>query len=310
MAGVRSKVSGRWVAGRAGVGLALVSLVWSFDVRAEAAPDRYRKNAYYGAHGGAIAAMFGGSIALTLIPGGGRGPDPCWFPGDHSLRGRESTGAARASDSLIAVTIATPVAGALGKGVSPRFLNTGVVYAETLSANLLLNSLAKVLFRRPRPYTYRYLDDSRADDDWYVSFYSGHSSTAFSSAVAGSYLFAESAPNRASRVAMWGAELTLASATAMLRVRAGKHYYSDVVVGMLMGIGLGIGVPVLNGARYRPEAGELIAAGGGVVLGTTTAALLPFEQDGPVASDPDPEVSVLPSTFENGAVGLLASGTF
>jgi membrane-associated phospholipid phosphatase len=307
---VRSIASGHGSARHAGVTLVVLSLSWAFDARADAAPDRYRKNAYYGAHGGAIAAMFGGSLALTLMPSGGRGPDPCWFPGDHSVRGRESTGAARVSDSLIAVTIAAPVAGELGKGVSPRFLNATMVYAETLSANLLLNSLSKVLFRRPRPYTYRYLDDSQADEDWYVSFYSGHSSTAFSSAVAGSYLFAESAPNRASRVAMWGAELTLASATAMLRVRAGKHYYSDVIVGMLIGVGLGVGVPVLNGARYRPEAAELIAAGGGVVLGTTTAVLLPFQQDELPAKNPEPEVSVLPSTFENGAVGVTASGSF
>jgi membrane-associated phospholipid phosphatase len=305
-----SKASGRCGAGRASVTLVILSVSWAFDARADAAPDRYRTNAYYGGHGAAVAAMAGGSVVFTLMPGGVRGPDPCWFPRDYSLRGRESTAASRMSDSLIAVTIATPVAGALGKGISPRFLNTAVVYAETLSANLLLNSLSKMLFGRPRPYTYRYLDDSQADDDWYVSFYSGHSSTAFSSAVAGSYLFAESAPNRASRAAMWGVELTLASATAMLRIRAGKHYYSDVLVGMLVGIGLGVGVPVLNGARHRPEAAELIAAGGGIVLGTTTAALLPFQQDSLLADDPEPEVSVLPSTFENGAVGLTASGRF
>lgn len=278
--------------------------------RAEAAPERHRSNGYYGLHGGAIAAMSAGSILLTLMPGSGRGPDPCWFPGDYSLRGRQSTGAARVSDSLIAVAIAVPAAAALGQGVSPRFLNAGVVYTETLSANLLLNALSKVVFKRPRPYTYRYVDDSQADEDWYVSFYSGHSSTAFSSAVAGSYLFAESAPNQASRVAMWGAELTLASATAMLRVRAGKHYYSDVIVGMVMGVGLGIGVPVAHGARYRPKPLELVAAGGGVVLGTATAALLPFSQDDLPAAPEEPEFTVTPSTFENGAVGLSASGTF
>lgn len=289
---------------------ALLSFSWSLDAHAEAAPDRYRKPAYYGVHGGAIAALSAGSIALTLLPHDGHGPDPCWFPGDFSLRGRQSTGAARLSDSLITVTIATPVAGALGKGVSRRFLNTGVVHAETLSLNLLLNSLSKVVFRRPRPYTYRYLDDSKADADWYVSFYSGHSSTAFSAAVAGSYLFAESAPNRASRAVMWGTELTLASATAMLRVRAGKHYYSDVFVGMLMGVGLGVGVPVLHGARYRPRAEELVAAGGGVVLGTTVAALLPFSQDPHEEKEPALDVSVMPSTFDNGGVGLSASGIF
>lgn len=304
------KGSGRHAARLAGAGLLAVALGWPASARAQAAPDRYRTSGYYVAHGVATTLLFGGSIAFTLMPRSGRGPDPCWFPGDMSLRGRQSTGAARLSDSLIAVTIATPMAGALGKGVSPELLNTGVVYAETLSANLLLNSLSKVVFRRPRPYTYRYLDDSEADDDWYVSFYSGHSSTAFSSAVAGSYLFAESAPDRASRAAMWGVELTLASATAMLRVRAGKHYYSDVFVGMLMGVGLGIGVPVLNGARYVPKVEELVAAGGGVVLGTTAAALLPFDQDELVTKKTEVEVSVMPSAFENGAVGFAASGTF
>jgi membrane-associated phospholipid phosphatase len=289
---------------------ALLALACSLDARADAAPDRYRKNAYYGAHGGAIAALAAGSVALTLMPRSGRGPDPCWFPGDVSLRGRQATGAAKLSDSLIAVTIATPVAAALGKGVSPRFLNASVVYAETLSANLLLNSLSKAIFRRPRPYTYRYLDDSQADDDWYVSFYSGHSSTAFSTAVAGSYLLAESAPNRASRVAMWGTELTLAAATAVLRVRAGKHYYSDVVVGALVGVGLGVAVPVLHGARYRPKAEELVAAGGGVVVGTTTALLLPFSRDPLEEKSPASDVSFMPSTFDNGGVGLSASGTF
>jgi membrane-associated phospholipid phosphatase len=289
---------------------ALLALGIAFDARAEAAPDRYRTNAYYGVHNGAIATLAAATIALTLMPLEGSGPDPCWFPGDFSVRGRQSTGAARTSDSLIAITIATPVAAAIGQGVTPRFLNMGVVYAETLSANLLVNALSKVIFRRPRPYTYRFLDDSGANEDWYVSFYSGHSSTAFSTAVAGSYLFAESAQNRTSRVVMWGAELTLASATAMLRVRAGKHYYSDVIVGMLMGVGIGIGVPVLHGARYRPQPEELVAAGGGVVLGTTVAALLPFSQDPLEEKAPAPDLFVMPSGFENGGLGLSASGTF
>jgi membrane-associated phospholipid phosphatase len=286
------------------------ALAWSLDARADAAPDRYRKRGYYAAHGGAIAVFATGIVALWRMRPGDRGPDPSWFPGDASLRGRESTGAARLSDSLIAVTIASPVAAGLGQGVSPRFLNAGVVYAQTLSANLLLTGLTKAIARRPRPYTYRYLDDSRANDDWYVAFYSGHASTAFASAVAGSYLFAESAPNRASRVAMWGAELTLASTTAMLRVRAGKHYYSDVLLGMLMGVGVGIGVPVLHGARYRPKAEELIAAGGGVLVGTTTALLLPFSQDALDEGSPTPDISWMPSSFENGGVGVSASGTF
>jgi hypothetical protein len=185
-----------------------------------------------------------------------------------------------------------------------------IVYGETLGANLLLNALSKVLFARPRPYTYRFPAGTEPDDDWYVSFYSGHSSTAFASAIAGSYLFAESAPDRTSRLFMWGTELALASATATLRTRAGKHYYSDVIVGGLVGIGVGIGVPVLNGARYRPEPAELATAGGGLVVGIVTAALLPFDQDDPPSAQEDVAWALAPTVLGPGAGGVSVAGRF
>jgi membrane-associated phospholipid phosphatase len=257
-----------------------------------------------------IATLFAGSGALMLLPPPTPGGDPCWFPGDFSLRGRDVPAAAKLSDGLIAVTIATPVAAALGKGASARLLNTGFVYGETLGANLLLNTLAKAVFGRPRPYTYRYLTREDANADWFVSFYSGHSSTAFSTAVAGSYLFAESAPDRVSSSLLAGVELTLASATAVLRTRAGKHYYSDIVVGALVGIGLGIGVPVVHGARYRPKAVELVAAGGGVVLGTTVAALLPFSREPIGPAEQAAEWQLAPAMLGEDGVGVIAVGNF
>jgi len=299
--------------GRVRLGATLVFLsAFGFckGASAEAAPDHFRSNAYYGVQAGVIAALFGGSIGLNMLRGDERGPDPCWFPGDAGLRGRSSAAAARTSDSLIAITVAAPAAAALGKGVSPRLLNTSIVYTETLGANLLLNSLSKVLFRRPRPYTYRFPAGTPPEDDWYVSFYSGHSSMSFAAATSGSYLFAESAPDRHSRWMMWGAEFTLASATALLRVRAGKHYYSDILVGALMGIGIGIGVPVANGARYRPRPEELAAAGGGLLLGSVTALLLPFSQDDPLAESPVAAFTVAPMMLGERGVGLGASGSF
>jgi membrane-associated phospholipid phosphatase len=294
----------------AALAVGLFTAGYAGKARAEAAPDRYRTNTYYGVQAGALAGLFGGSIALKFLPPAAPGPDPCWFPGDFSLRGEDRPGAAKLSDALIAVTIATPVAAALGKGASPRLLNFGIVYGETLGANLLLNTLSKAVFGRPRPYTYRYLTREHADSDWFVSFYSGHSSTSFAAAVSGSYLFAESAPDRLSSVLLTGVELTLASTTAVLRTRAGKHYYSDIIVGAVIGTGLGIGIPVANGARYKPRASELIAAGGGVALGTTLAALLPFDQALALPHEKAISWQLVPAALGDGAVGMSAVGTF
>jgi hypothetical protein len=144
-----------------------------------------------------------------------------------------------------------------------------------LSANLFLNALTKVAVRRPRPYTYH---AACAADDCYLSFYSGHASAAFTAAVGGAYLFAESAPNRGSRYALWGVELALASATANLRVRGGMHYYSDVVVGAVLGSGLGVLFPVLHGEHYHPDVWEVASAGGGLLVGVTVSELVPRDE--------------------------------
>jgi hypothetical protein len=92
-----------------------------------------------------------------------------------------------------------------------------------------------------------------------------------------------------------------ASGTAHLRVRAGKHFYSDVVVGALVGTAVGIGIPWLHGSRYSPSVGELGAGGAGLVLGTLLPLLLPVDD--------------LPEDFAlavgvRGAFGLRLSGRF
>jgi len=246
----------------------------------EAAPDRARSGAYYGVHGGIIAAFVAGGLLLQGARPMEPGPDPQWFPGDSSVRFNDSPGAAALSNVTVALTVSGPAFAELARGLDYRLLNAGVVYGETLTANFALNAVVKVLFARPRPYTQGpHTHDPSLDDpkDRYTSFYSGHSSLAFAAAVSGSYLFAEAARDQGSRIAFWATEFTLAAATATLRVRAGKHYYSDVVVGALVGVGLGIGVPLIHGASYAPRPWEYLAAGSGLVGGVVAAELLPLK---------------------------------
>jgi len=278
---------------------------------AEAAPDRIRPSSYYAAHSGAVLALFAGGVLIRSAPRTGPGPDPAWFPGDFAVRGRHSASADRLSDVLIATTLMGPAFAKLGQGANLSLANAGLVYGETLSANLVLNAFVKVMFSRPRPYTYGDFAQALGDEDDgpYVSFYSGHASVSFAAAIAGSYLFAEQATDRTSRFVLWGTELGLASATAMLRVRAGKHYYSDILVGALAGSAFGVLVPLAHGASHSPEALEYVSGGAGLVGGLLFASLMPFKQTPKVGARAF-DWSLRPLHASAGAYGLEVSGSF
>lgn len=194
-----------------------------------------------------------------------------------------------------------------------------VIYGETLALGLLFNSAGKYLVQRPRPYTYKrgingklYVQEEGRDA--YLSFYSGHATATFAAAVSGSMLFAYGESNANLRALVWGTEMALASSTAVLRVRAGKHYPSDVLFGAAVGIGLGILVPrahVAPGERgfYSPSGVEWAAIGGGVLVGTAVPALLPRHRDRATPAPPPLSVrAILPTVSTTGA-GVVLTGT-
>lgn len=287
--------------------IALVLTLRAGNAGAEAAPDRYRSAAYYSIHGSATLLL----SASALLARGARGLEPGWdsdtFPGDRSVRDNYALSAAVSSDIGLSLVLANPVAAQFGLGIGKHSLNAGLVYTEALALNLALNSVTKVLVARPRPSTYRLREAGAVPDlEWFVSFYSGHASTAFAAALSGSYLFAEGTNDREARYVFWATELGLAAATSTLRVRAGKHYYSDVVLGALIGTAVGVFVPLIHGAQRRPGPGEYLAGGAGILLGTAAGAFFPFTHDLMSPSSVAQSWSIHPSA--NG-LGIELSGT-
>jgi membrane-associated phospholipid phosphatase len=283
---------------------------------AEVPLDEARSTNHYVVRSAAVAAVLGLTFTIPAIfeVAPSTGPASEWFPGDESVRRNSSAAAAQASDVALVSTIATPLVAQLAGGVDTTFANTTLLYVESLSANGFFNTLVKYTVQRPRPYTHQrdvaagpYIESQGKDA--FLSFYSGHSSTAFAAAVAGSYLFAAGHPDSSARRWMWGAEFALAGATATWRVRAGKHYYSDVLVGALVGSAIGIGVPLLEGIRYRIETSEYAFLGGGLLAGVVVAELIPFRSsvDAPIAFVE--RVAIAPKVGPHEA-GLLFSGRF
>src|SRR5690606_29717337 len=121
-----------------------------------------------------------------------------------------------------------------------------------------------------------------AGKDSHVSFYSGHSALAFTAAMTGSYLYALGSDDERAKAVVWALQFTLASATANLRVRAGKHYYSDILVGALLGCAAGYLVPALHAdgrGVYKPSGVEIGAMIGGVLAGSLVSQLVPVKND-------------------------------
>jgi membrane-associated phospholipid phosphatase len=267
----------RWL-----VAAALAVGGYLLTVAASARPlERPHGPAFYWVHGGATAAGFGLGWSLVRIT---EDLDPNCdlgsFGPDDAVRPSFSPSASSLSDRLLWVSVTLPLAAQMSNGFDPAFGNAALIYTETLSANYLLFATAKSLVRRPRPYTHAREADivefsESQGSESFRSFYSGHSSSAFAGAMAGSILYAARTDEPWARHVMWGLEFGLAGLVARLRVTAGFHYRTDVWVGTLAGAGLGLVIPALHRVEFdRIRPSEWAVAGGATVLTLAVSELV------------------------------------
>ncbi len=173
---------------------------------------------------------------------------------DRSVVGNHSVAARSWSDGLITgLTVAPLLLVAVDHGwqsgdARDALLTDAVLLAETASVNLALNTVVKHAVGRKRPLTYdgSWSEDDRSSADASLSFYSGHSATAFAMATATSRIFMIRHPDSDWVLPLWLGSEALAATTAVLRVEAGKHFWSDVAVGALVGSAVGYLVPELH----------------------------------------------------------------
>lgn len=208
---------------------------------------------------GLTAALLPGLLTertLEAPPCGRCDPNHIWLGLDRSVVRNDSRAASLASDLLLGSLVAGALFGSLidvgiddddegARGWAADLMVT----TEALTIDLALTQLVKHLVRRPRPYAYNpnVALARKLDRDASLSFFSGHASLAFASATALSYTFWQRHPSDAlGRGLVLGLSLAAATGTGYLRVRAGKHFWSDVVVGALVGGAVGLLVPLLH----------------------------------------------------------------
>lgn len=150
--------------------------------------------------------------------------------------------------------------------VRERFRRVGV-FVETLAVTQATTTLVKLAVRRPRPYTYEAsYDPAEATFDAGLSHFSGHTSTVAAVSASLSYFAFVEQPGSPRAYLTLGAGIVATSTTATLRIRAAKHFPTDVLAGALVGGAIGVLVPRLH---LRRE----VSLSADVALGRTSLAL-------------------------------------
>lgn len=186
------------------------------------------------------------------------------FPWDRPIAGRYCESADRVSDWAVVLGVAPlALAGAswgLGDASGMDFAAYTLMFAQALALQSGVNLMVRSLEFWPRPYVYAkdgYGSGSRAvvekaenaEGEAYGSFFSGHTSAAFTIAVFTGEWFSEVYPNSPYQGIVWAASLSAATLEGVLRIAAGKHYPTDVVVGALVGSGISLAVIQIHKKR-------------------------------------------------------------
>ena len=116
----------------------------------------------------------------------------------------------------------------------------------------LINSgiigITKVLVRRPRPYLFNpdVPQEYKIRKKARYSFFSGHVATSSYFSFVTAKLYSDLYPDSSARPFVWGTCAVIPALTAYGRMRAGRHYFTDVLMGYLVGATVGILVPELH----------------------------------------------------------------
>lgn len=181
-----------------------------------------------------------------VVPGESR-----LLPWDRPIAGRYNENADKVSDWAAVLGAAPLCFGAwswyLGDESGRDFATYTLMFAQALALQNGLNLLVRSMELWPRPYIYATEGEGlekaeSAKGEAYGSFFSGHASAAFTVAVFTGEWFSDVYPNSPYKDIVWASSLSAAGLVGALRIAAGKHYPTDVIVGALVGTGVSLSV--------------------------------------------------------------------
>lgn len=195
------------------------------------------------------------------------GPVVEWGTHDDALRSSDL-------GVTLAVAFALADAGVSGKHDGWR---SGVVkttlYAESALTAAALAEMAKHAVQRPRPCSYQPERRTRpalgcgpTDDDAYLSFFSGHTGVTAALGATATYMAFREDDDGVRGPLTLAAGLALTGFVAAERMRAGKHFPTDVLTGFAVGTAVGVLVPHLHHVARGPAKGGAMLTSDGQMI--------------------------------------------
>jgi membrane-associated phospholipid phosphatase len=159
-----------------------------------------------------------------------------------------SYSAKRASDIILFSSFLMPILPLVDKNMKEDQGEIMLMYAETLILTHGITQLTKKVTMRTRPYVYNEEApvDEKTKPEARYSFFSGHVSTVSALSFMTASVLNRYYRGRKFMPVVWTSAVVLPAATAYLRVRAGKHFPTDVMVGYASGAVIGVLVPSLH----------------------------------------------------------------
>ena len=156
--------------------------------------------------------------------------------------------AAHTSDLLLVAGIGGALAIALIHRPTPGMGAPLAIMGESALLTIGLTDLVKNAAHRARPYAYNpnVPDEVRMATDAYNSFWSGHTANTAAITFACAQMVQLSDASSSAKTITWVAAAAWPMAVGFYRVRAGKHFPTDVIVGYIVGAGIGLAVPYIH----------------------------------------------------------------
>lgn len=167
---------------------------------------------------------------------------------DRFAAGNFSLDAKKLSDYPFYGSFALPFLLLADKDISKKAGQVGLLYVETMAitGTLFTMSVAHVERRRPLVYNNDPDNTERLKKHSQNSFFAGHTAAAASATFFAAKIFHDFNPDSKARPYIWGAAAAVPATVGYLRLRAGKHFLSDNLLGYAIGAGVGILVPQLH----------------------------------------------------------------
>ncbi len=175
------------------------------------------------------------------------------FAVDRKASYQWSQKAGKSSDRLFYSATLAPLLLLTSRDVRNEAGLVGLLYLETLCLNGGLTELCKNSVKRPRPFTYNPNAPMalKLRKDARKSFFSGHTSSTAASCFFAAKIWSDFNPGSKWKPLVWSTAASIPAITGLLRIRAGKHFFTDVAAGYLVGATIGCFIPYLHRSKSK-----------------------------------------------------------